>query len=50
MIRQLRRLFWFIVLLVVVLLWAKHARAGVPHNESSADLPTLPRSVCEVAL
>jgi type IV secretory pathway TrbL component len=27
MIRQLRRLFWFIVLLVVVLLWAKYASA-----------------------
>jgi P-type conjugative transfer protein TrbL len=27
MIRQLRRLFWFIVILVIVLLWAKHATA-----------------------
>jgi P-type conjugative transfer protein TrbL len=27
MFRQLRRLFWFIIILVIVLLWAKHATA-----------------------
>ena len=38
MIRQLRRLFWFIIVLVIILLWARHATA---QDVSSVDVSAI---------